>query len=203
MVKKRTLNFHLIFLVFISPLIFVSFCNAQDDRIEAELKDTSPFVNPLKSALGDVAYEKAIKSGEYTYSGNLKCRLCHRDFFMGRKKDLHEHTFKKSVKKHRKETRCFPCHATGYGIDSGFTSLKETPKLANVQCEGCHGPGRKHNELGAKGGFLAGTDKPDTIKKMCQACHNSRWNKSYKDLDTAYKAYKDAEAAAIAPSPGK
>ncbi len=196
MSPKKSFYFFFFIASLFSVLSSFAPCYAEDERIEIELKDTAPMANPLKYALGDAEYDKAIKSGEYSYSGNLKCRLCHRDFFMGRKKDLHEHTFKKSVKKHRKETRCFPCHSTGYGIESGFTSLKETPKLANVQCEGCHGPGSKHNILGAKGGFLAGTDKPGTIKKMCQACHNARWDKSYKDVNAAYEVYKNAEAAA-------
>lgn len=179
------------------PLTSASPCLAEDERIAEELKDTSPLVIPLKSALGDEEYQKAIDSGEYVYSGNLKCRLCHREFFLGRKKDLHEHTFKKSIKgNHRKETRCFPCHSTGFGIKTGFTTLKETSKLANVQCEGCHGPGSKHNFLGKKGGFLAGTDRPEILKKMCLACHDSRWNKSYKDFKLAYEAYKKAEGAA-------
>lgn len=179
------------------PLMSASPCLAEDERIAEELKDSSPFAIPLKSALGDEAYQKAIGSGEYTYSGNLKCRLCHREFFIGRKKDLHEHTFKNSIKKnYYKEPRCLSCHTTGFGTETGFTDINETPKLANVQCEGCHGPGSKHNELGAKGGFLSGTDRTEILKKMCPVCHNSRWNKSYKDFKLAYDAYKKAEGAA-------
>lgn len=186
------------FSIFLS-LCFLSTqsCRAEEDRVQAELKDKAPVVNPLKSALGDAEYDKAVKSGGYSYSGNLKCRLCHRDFFMGRKKDPHEHTFKPRVEAgHAEEPRCLACHTTGYGVATGFSSVKETPKLADVQCEGCHGPGSKHNELGAKGGFLAGKDHPEILKKMCQACHNARWNKSFTNLDAAYEAYRNAEAAA-------
>lgn len=170
-------------------------CYAENVRIEDEIKDTTPPVVPLKLALGAEEFEKAMKSGEYTYTGNLKCRLCHRDFFMGRKQDVHAHTFEKSIgDKYAGQARCLPCHTTGYGVEGGFRSTKETPKLTEVQCEGCHGPGSKHNSLNAKGGFLAGTDRPEILKKMCKGCHNARWNRSFKSFDSAYNAYKEAEA---------
>jgi len=195
MVQGRALPclFFALFLV----VYFISISFAQDPRIESELKDNKVITNPLKYALGEAEYDKAMASGEYTYTGNLKCRLCHRDFFMGRKKDAHEHSFKKSVgSKFANEPRCLVCHSTGYGIKTGFTTIRETPKLANVQCEGCHGPGSKHNEMNSKGGFLAGTDKPERIMKMCKACHSGRWNHKPNNIEAAYEDYKKAEANA-------
>jgi hypothetical protein len=81
--------------------------------------------------------------------------------------------------------------------------MQQTPRLANVQCEGCHGPGNIHIKLAknalrnrekvfVSGGFLAGQDSPDKLKKMCTSCHTKRWNKSYHDLDKAYNRYKKA-----------
>lgn len=186
-----------LFLASFIVLILSSLSYGQDPRIDVELKDKSIIANPLKFALGEVEYNKAMASGEYTYTGNLKCRLCHRDFFMGRKKDAHEHSFKKSIgSKFANEPRCLVCHSTGYGVKTGFTTIRETPKLANVQCEGCHGPGSKHNEMNAKGGFLAGTDKPERIMKMCKACHSGRWDHKPINIEAAYEDYKKAEANA-------
>ena len=186
-----------LFMVSFIVLSFSSLSFGQDPRIDAELKDTAKIINPLLFALGEKEYNEAMSSGEYTYTGNLKCRLCHRDFFMGRKKDAHEHSFKKSIgSKFSKEPRCLMCHSTGYDVKSGFTTIRETPKLANVQCEGCHGPGSKHNEMNAKGGFLAGTDNPARIMKMCKACHNGRWNNKPINIEAAYDEYKKAEANA-------
>lgn len=183
-------------------LILFSLSSAHADaRIDAELKDTRHLSVPLEYALGKEVYDEAMQSGEYKYSGNRKCRLCHRDFFLGRKNDAHEHTFRDNVdKKYRKEPRCLLCHTTGYAVPTGFSSVQASARLANVQCEGCHGPGSKHNKLDAKGGLLAGQDKPEIIKRMCVACHNERWNKSYNDLDKAYERYKEAEAAAARPA---
>jgi predicted CXXCH cytochrome family protein len=39
---------------------------------------------------------------------------------------------------------CLPCHTVGFATPSGFVSEADTPQLANVQCENCHGPGGKH-----------------------------------------------------------
>ncbi len=173
---------------------------ASDPRI-AEEKASAMHEIPLKDAMGDKAYNDAIGSGKYRYVGNSKCRLCHRKFFLGRKKDPHDYAMK-SLKEGQYENneKCLICHATGFGTPTGFVSLKKTPRLANVQCEGCHGPGNIHVKMAKKqrnafkgGGFLAGTDQPKILKNMCISCHNKRWDRSYHDLDKAYDKYKKAD----------
>ncbi len=94
---------------------------------------------------------------------------------------------------HGESEQCLGCHTTGYGIRGGFTSPIFTPRLANVQCEGCHGPGSEHIRRNAKGGFLAGTDRPEILKKMCLSCHSDRWNKSFDNFEEAYNSYKTAK----------
>ncbi len=170
--------------------------HAEDDRIAAER--SSPMTEiPLKQALGSKAFDDAINSGDYRYVGNTKCRLCHRKFFLGRKKDPHDFAMNHLVAHGEEENpRCLVCHTTGFGVETGFVSLESTPRLSNVQCEGCHGPGNVHiKRIKAKkrGGFLAGTDKPKRIRKMCQSCHTERWNRSYHDLDKAYDKYRNAD----------
>jgi len=174
---------------------------AQDDRIVAERKDASPVTIPLREALGDAAFKEAMESGRYFYAGNLKCRLCHRSFFEGRKKDAHDHAFEKIIEARDAESpRCLGCHTTGFGVNGGFTSLLETPRLMNVQCEGCHGPGSEHIRLVGKGGFLAGPDRPEILKRMCLSCHNERWNRTFTHFDSAYESYKKAKPSETAPS---
>jgi len=165
-----------------------------DPRIDDEFRERSPVVNPLKQALGEKEYNEAISSGEYRYIGNRKCRLCHRDFYNGRKKDRHFHTFKKIVQSgHSTKPRCLGCHTTGYGVPSGFRDEKSTAALAGVQCEGCHGPGNRHMRLNDGGGFLAGVDRPEVLKRMCNACHTRRWNRAYENFDKAYDSYVTAK----------
>lgn len=151
---------------------------------------------PLKLAIGEEVYDEAMKSSDYRYVGNSKCRLCHRKFFIGRKQDKHDHAMDTLIASgDDKNPECLACHTTGYGIPTGFVSMEVTPRLSNVQCEGCHGPGNMHiKQIKAKklGGFLAGKDRPERIKRMCTSCHTKEWSKSYHDLDEAYNKYKKA-----------
>lgn len=168
------------------------------DRIELEKNSTDTKLNLLKDVLGEAEYEKAMSAKKYYFTGNVKCRLCHRAFFLGRKKDAHARSFKKDLKNpdDQNNPKCLVCHTTGYGVPGGFLSLSKTPKFREVQCEGCHGPGSLHSEMDSKGGLLIGRDRPERMKKACAFCHSKRWNKSYGDLDKAFDIYKNAESSA-------
>lgn len=190
-------------LVFISLFSVTVLVADNNQRIHDELASEPPII-PLKNALGEKEYNKVMESGKYRYTGNSKCRLCHRKFFLGRKEDPHDYAMKSlEATGHEENSQCLTCHSTGHGIKTGFVNMKQTPRLANVQCEGCHGPGNIHIKLAKNalrnrsnpfisGGFLAGKDSPDKLKKMCTSCHTKRWNKSYHDLDKAYNSYKSA-----------
>lgn len=175
----------------------VSYGQEADPRIEAQLKEQTPPLIPLKQVLGEQSFNEAMASGKYSFATNFKCRLCHRDFFVGRKQDVHDHAFAKVLESGNGESgQCLGCHTTGYGVQGGFKSPILTPQLANVQCEGCHGPGSEHIRRNAPGGFLAGTDQPEILKQMCLTCHNERWNRAFDDFEAAYKSYKTAKPGA-------
>lgn len=189
--RTRSLN-----LLFLLLWVAQAAC-AQDARIEEQIRSPNPPVIPLKNAIGEQAFKEAMSTGKYSFATNLKCRLCHRDFFLGRKHDLHDHAFAKVLQAGHGETdQCLGCHTTGYGVMWGFKSPILTPALVNVQCEGCHGPGSEHIRRNAKGGFLAGTDRPEVLKKMCLSCHDSRWNRSFDNFEAAYNSYKTARPGA-------
>ncbi|MFA5234130.1 MAG: cytochrome c family protein [Sulfurimonas sp.] len=189
--------------VIVSLFSFVVFA-AQNQRVIEELVSPMPEI-PLKKAMGAKAYDAAINSRDYSYVGNSKCRLCHRNFFLGRKNDPHDHAMESLESSgNDKNPHCLRCHSTGHGTPTGFIDMEKTPRLANVQCEGCHGPGNIHIALAkdkvkneAKkftgGGFLAGEGTTEVLKNICTSCHTERWNRSYHDFDKAYNSYKKAD----------
>jgi hypothetical protein len=196
--EKKGVYYFFLITLFLSINLFADV----NQRILDELKSPVRQV-PLKNALGKDAYNNAISSAKYRFVGNSKCRLCHRKFFIGRKQDPHDKAMKSLIETgYETNPRCLICHSTGYGVTGGFTDMQKTPRLANVQCEGCHGPGNIHIKLAKtqmknkkkfiSGGFLAGQDNPDSLKKMCVNCHTPRWDKSYHDLNEAYNSYKKA-----------
>lgn len=74
---------------------------------------------------------------------------------------------------------CLSCHTTGYSEPSGFRTIEETPQLAGVSCEACHGPGRQYWELMLKNprfrraeAIAAGLVHPG--ETVCVRCHNNR-----------------------------
>ncbi|MDP2961994.1 MAG: cytochrome c family protein [Sulfurimicrobium sp.] len=174
-------------------LLISSSAYAENLRIQEELNSPAPPI-PLINAIGVEKFEMAMASGQYQYVGNTKCRMCHREFFVGRKHDAHDFALKSITKlPSGNNPRCLICHSTGYGVPGGFISFEKTPRLSDVQCEGCHGPGSVHVANRDKGGFLAGTDHLDRLRKMCLGCHTPRWNRSYIDLEKAFKKYKQPQ----------
>lgn len=191
-----------IMLMFIVSVLVGTSLFAQT-RVDAQQSESIVEI-PLKNALGETLYKEAFNSKLYTYVGSNKCRFCHRNFFLGRKKDPHDSAMKSLFdSKQAGNPKCLVCHSTGFGVESGFVSIEQTPRLANVQCEGCHGPGSQHIKIAKKrrvgGGFLAGTDNPKRIEKMCKSCHTERWNRSYDNFHTAYNQYKRADPRKIKP----
>jgi hypothetical protein len=189
-----------VFFILFTSLLF----GEQNQRVMDELASSVPEI-PLKNAMGEKAYNDAMNSNKYSYVGNSKCRLCHRNFFLGRKKDPHDHAMESlAISNNEKNSHCLMCHSTGHKMPSGFVDMEQTPRLANVQCEGCHGPGNVHIQMAqdkaknetkrfSGGGFLAGVDNPQVLKKMCTSCHTKRWDRAYHDFQKAYDSYKEAD----------
>lgn len=116
-----------------------------------------------------------------TYVGSEECSACH---------DLEFENFSRYAKKAKsfesiqlmasdlspeEIKECYFCHTTGYGQPSGFTSIEETPELADAGCEVCHGPGSEHVDMGGDPSLIKG----DLDLKDCTTCHNEERVRSF------------------------
>ena len=126
------------------------------------------------AAVGVYAAYAAEAPADATFVGSKKCRLCHLKEFKTWQATKHATNFETLIGDERKDPACVTCHTTGFGQPGGFTSEEETPDMASVGCESCHGAGSAH--------MAASKDAPDTgewdtkIDKKprlaCTVCHN-------------------------------
>ena len=101
------------------------------------------------------------KSKKKVYATDIICQKCHSKIHDTWKKSNHSKAFI-TLKKVNKgfDPECLVCHTVGFNQPGGFVSENDSPELANVQCEICHGPGLKHSK----------EPKPDWDRKASKAC---------------------------------
>lgn len=88
-----------------------------------------------------------------TFVGSAACKGCHKEAYKIWEKSPHSHAYKTLVNAQRPALRqhdpeCIVCHTVGFGYHTGFVDDIKTPKLTNVGCESCHGPGSEHIKNG-------------------------------------------------------
>ncbi len=70
------------------------------------------------------------------------------------------------------KAECIGCHVVGYRKQGGFQAAADAPKLANVQCENCHGMGTLHESFA--------NPKRSVTEQVCVECHQGEndpnWN---------------------------
>jgi hypothetical protein len=118
-----------------------------------------------KRKFSDQALEQDRDNG---YVGAESCRSCHGTEYQAWKSTKHSQAFDtlRNLQRHFYPD-CISCHTTGFGYPTGFQMGQTTGRLAGVECEVCHGPGRKH------------TFHPETSQlrrtvpvSICLACHD-------------------------------
>lgn len=132
--------------------------------------------------------------GAAEYVGAKKCKMCHikqyksweatsmSGSFENLKAGVNAEAKKKAGldadKDYTHDAGCLACHTTGYGKPGGFTTIEETPDLAGVQCEGCHGPGSEYKDvMKANKDYklaevtAAGLIIPSKDEAGCMSCH--------------------------------
>jgi len=126
------------------------------DFVNRELETSAP------AAPAAAASAPAVRM----YVGSDACRTCHASEHAGWSGTAHASAVATLDAEDRGgEAACLACHTTGAGRDGGFTSRGETPELAEVGCESCHGPGLVHVARPAAGFGKVSVD-------TCIACHD-------------------------------
>ncbi|MDD5153152.1 MAG: multiheme c-type cytochrome [Desulfovibrionales bacterium] len=125
-----------------------------------------------KRKFSDQALEQDRENG---YVGAESCRNCHETEYRAWKGTRHSRAFDtlRDVQRHFYPD-CISCHTTGFGYPTGFQIGQTAGRLAGVECEVCHGPGRKH------------TFQPETSRlrrtipaSICLACHDKERNPDF------------------------
>lgn len=153
------------------------------DKVEPP-KEIGDLLTGFKNELRDRRYELAsvegmerIEATEGTaneFVGDATCISCHSDAHTTWTNSAHSHAFA-TLKKVKSEydPDCLRCHTVGYGLSSGFIDELKTPKLANVQCESCHGRGKDHVSTQSK------TSLKPVTPATCVKCHDQENSENF------------------------
>ncbi|MEW6355355.1 MAG: multiheme c-type cytochrome [Planctomycetota bacterium] len=125
--------------------------------------------------------------GADRYVGAEECRECHKEAYEAWKTSDHARAFATlAAKKYEYDRDCLGCHVVGLGSPDGYRSQRLTLYLTNVQCENCHGRGKRHVDCyRAKKNETSGetTLRPAT-RAGCLRCHEKE-----RSRDFEYGAY--------------
>jgi hypothetical protein len=105
------------------------------------------------------------------YAGSRACLECHSPIADTVNHTRHATAFTSSTfvaLGGQTDAACMACHNVGYGLPTGFVSLAQTPELANVQCENCHGPAAMH---AANPEDPTTRPRVDLAATLCGGCH--------------------------------
>ncbi len=135
------------------------------------------------------------------YVGSQKCQSCHEDEYRIWLRSGHANAWKSLTDVAHPprdyDPECVGCHVVGWdGLQrfpyvDGFVTATKTPKLLNVGCENCHGPGERHiaAELGDDEATMekirAGMRLGSAVKTTCYSCHDADNSPEF-DFDRYY-----------------
>jgi hypothetical protein len=126
------------------------------------------FRNYLTRVRTEKLVEKLPRLSNDAYMGSLACGKCHSTATHVWKASLHTHALATlAARGEDRDPECLPCHVVGLSSSRGFRSPAETPDLAGVGCESCHGPGSAHSASPRN------VRIPKVTETACLNCHTS------------------------------
>jgi hypothetical protein len=162
------------------------------------MKKLLPVIASVLALVGAGNSTAPVWAGEHAYVGSKKCKMCHlkehkswgktkmanafENLKPGERAEAKKAAGLDADKDYTTDATCLPCHVTGYGKEGGFTSITETPALAGVGCEMCHGPGGTYvqpahmslkNKEYKKADLVAVGLVDQITEAQCKSCHNA------------------------------
>lgn len=123
------------------------------------------------------ALRKKLDAGESDFVGEEKCQTCHQAQYKIWQESQHAIAYEDLENVNKAfDPFCIGCHVVAFDKEGGFIDISMTGHLMNVQCESCHGAGRKHvNSSGKEKVANVGWPK----EKMCGQCHVQKHSPSF------------------------
>ncbi len=119
--------------------------------------------------------ENQTKNG---YVSASACQSCHNQEYLQWSATRHAFAFETLLKKERYfDPNCVSCHTTGFGYQTGFQIGDDTLAFKGVQCETCHGPGKKHVGNPKKTNIRSGADT-----SLCLECHDTKHSPGFAEV---------------------
>ncbi len=109
--------------------------------------------------------QQATATNSDRFLGSDLCMRCHIDEGEQWKTTSHSMAWQTLIDVKKDATpECIPCHVVGYQKPGGFQSSNDASRLANVQCENCHGEGTRHEAFS--------TSREPVSAGTCITCHH-------------------------------
>lgn len=116
------------------------------------------------------------------YVSATVCQECHQQAYLQWSTTRHAFAFETLLKKERYfDSDCVSCHTTGFGYQTGFQVGDPGSTLEGVQCETCHGPGKRHVENPKKTNIRSGADG-----SVCLECHDAKHSPGFAEVVTLH-----------------
>ncbi len=155
----------------------LSWLKAENVRLGNNISDhpgTVYLLNRYRQELSEkrfyVEQQQQLPKGE-KYVGSERCSLCHNQIFENWKNTAHSHSLDSlKRKKNEFDPHCLKCHVTGLGIVSGYKDESETPNMAKIGCEVCHGPSYRHSYHDNIQQLRPSPSNPNP-RESCLECH--------------------------------
>ena len=131
-----------------------------------------------------------------TFVGSAACESCHEPSYDVWRKTGHAkawETLKELDPPRHHDPECISCHVVGwhptqyFPYEGGFLREEETPRLVDVGCESCHGPGEKHvaAEMGSNAELQKKLQQAMVVTKEQARDSKVHWCLNCHDLDNS------------------